>query len=210
VLKVARSLVGTVAVFWIAGTAPTVAQSASMVTGPAAQGPAASYVFCRSAPHECSPSGPKVVAVALTDARWGELQHVNASVNSAISERSDLDLYGREDVWTLPTSGKGDCEDFALLKRKRLIEYGWPSSTLLITTVTTSSGEGHAVLTVVTDRGDYVLDSRTASISLWARTGYEFYTRQSQSNPQRWVWIEPGSAAGVAGPVTFPRRTAAR
>jgi predicted transglutaminase-like cysteine proteinase len=76
----------------------------------------------------------------------------------------------------------------------------------LITTVTTETGEGHAVLTVVTDQGDYVLDSRTASIKLWSSTGYEFYTRQAQHNPRTWVWIETGQT--VAG-ATAPRNTAA-
>jgi predicted transglutaminase-like cysteine proteinase len=146
--------------------------------------------------------------VSLDEVRWRDLNDVNASVNATIAVGSDMDLFGREDVWTLPNSGSGDCEDFALLKRKRLIERGWPSSTLLITTVTTSSGEGHAVLTVVTNQGDYVLDSRTSSIRLWSRTGYEFYTRQAQTNPQRWVWIEPGQqASGLTS--TTPGQTAA-
>jgi predicted transglutaminase-like cysteine proteinase len=136
--------------------------------------------------------------VALNGSRWRELQEVNASVNRSVAVAADAELYGREDVWALPTGGRGDCEDFALLKRKRLIERGWPSSTLLITTATTPSGEGHAVLTVVTDQGDFVLDSRTSAIALWSSTGYEFYTRQSQANPQRWVWIEPGLGSTVA------------
>jgi predicted transglutaminase-like cysteine proteinase len=208
VLKPVCFLVGTVVSLWFGNTVPALAQPASMTTGPAAKGPAASYAFCRNAPRECSPIGPRSDAIRLDQARWRDLQEANESVNRTITNGSDMAVYGREDVWTLPTSGKGDCEDFALLKRKRLVERGWPTSTLLITTVTTSSGEGHAVLTVVTDQGDYILDSRTSSIELWSRTGYEFYTRQSQSNPQRWVWIE-AAAEAPAATLGSPRQTAA-
>ena len=90
-----------------------------------------------------------------------------------------MEQYGREDVWALPTSGKGDCEDFALLKRKMLIERGWPVSSLAITVGATAQGEAHAVLTVSTDRGDYVLDNLTSSILTSSQTGHVFYARQS-------------------------------
>src|SRR5215212_2924607 len=93
----------------------------------------------------------------LTSERMSQLQQINSHVNSTIREVSDLEQYGRDDVWTLPTSGKGDCEDFALLKRKMLIECGWPASALSISVGTTSSGEPHAVLVVATANGEYVL-----------------------------------------------------
>lgn len=74
----------------------------------------------------------KPAGVALTPERMAELQQVNDHVNSTIVEVSDMEQYGREDVWTLPTSGKGDCEDFALLKRKLLVQRGWPASALSV------------------------------------------------------------------------------
>lgn len=117
--------------------------------------------------------------VTLTPERMAQLQQVNSHVNSTIVEVSDMEQYGREDVWTLPTSGKGDCEDFALLKRKMLIERGWPASSLSITVGATSQGEAHAVLMVSTDRGQYVLDNLTSSILPPAQTGHVFYARQS-------------------------------
>src|SRR4051794_6498331 len=91
--------------------------------------------------------------VPLTPDRMAELQQVNRHVNSTIVEVSDMEQYGREDVWTLPTSGKGDCEDFALLKRKMLIERGWPASALSVTVGATAQGVAHAVLTVSTVQG---------------------------------------------------------
>jgi predicted transglutaminase-like cysteine proteinase len=192
----------------LVGSEPLAAQTASMPTGPAAIGPAAFYTFCQRSPRHCARVGPLMRTLPLDHARWEELRAVNGAVNSAIAERSDAEIFGREDVWALPIKGQGDCEDLVLLKRQRLIEHGWPSSVLLITVVATPSGEGHTVLTVVTDRGDYVLDSRTSAIRLWSATGYDFYTRQAQGNPRRWVWVETGPRTTAADRAKQPHRTA--
>jgi predicted transglutaminase-like cysteine proteinase len=40
-----------------------------------------------------------------------------------------------------------------------LIEASWPREALLLTLVRGADGEGHAVLTVTTDKGDYVVDN---------------------------------------------------
>src|SRR5262249_12977262 len=116
--------------------------------------PPIGYVtFCREHEAECRPSGPIVDRMQLT-AQWrNELERVNRYVNQSVSPVTDLDLYGKVEVWTYPTSGKGDCEDYVLLKRRMLIERGWPESTLLITVVRDENNEGHAVLTVRTDVG---------------------------------------------------------
>jgi predicted transglutaminase-like cysteine proteinase len=82
-------------------------------------------------------------------------------------------------VWALPISGKGDCEDFAMLKRKMLIERGWPSSALSISVGATAQGEAHAVLLVLTAQGQYVLDNLTSSILSPERSGHVFHARQS-------------------------------
>lgn len=129
--------------------------------------------------HGTAASAKPAGKVALTPEKMAQLQQVNSHVNSTIVEVSDLEQYGREDVWRLPTSGKGDCEDFALLKRKMLIERGWPATALSITLGATAQGEAHAVLTVSTDRGQYVLDNLTSSILPPAQTGHVFYASQS-------------------------------
>jgi predicted transglutaminase-like cysteine proteinase len=158
--------------------------------------PAAFLTFCAMNPSECRRSGPLMRNAAPE--RQRDLDEVNAQVNATISELSDMDHHGREDVWSLPTDGRGDCEDFALLKRKLLIERGWPSSTLLVTVVGTPSGEGHAVLTVTTSAGDFVLDNKTSRILLWSQTGYLFFTRMSQANPRAWESIDGGSIGATA------------
>ncbi len=115
----------------------------------------------------------------LTADRMSQMQQINSHVNSTIREVSDLEQYGREDVWALPTSGKGDCEDFAMLKRKMLIERGWPASALSISVGATAQGEAHAVLLVSTAQGQYILDNLTSSIRSPESTGHVFYARQS-------------------------------
>ena len=84
----------------------------------------------------------------------------------------------------------GDCEDYVLLKRRMLIQSGRPREALLVTVVRDQKQEGHAVLTVITDKGDYVLDNQNEDILLWSETGYRFVKRQSQSNPNLWVALD--------------------
>ena len=74
-----------------------------------------------------------------------------------------------------------------LLKRRMLIQSGWPREALLVTVVRNKKDEGHAVLTVTTNKGDYILDNQNEDILLWSETGYRFIKRQSQSNHNEWV-----------------------
>lgn len=160
--------------------------------------PPAFLSFCAKHPAECRRSGATMRQVVLTPERQRDLQEVNSRVNSAISEISDQAHHGREDVWSIPTDGQGDCEDFALLKRKQLIERGWPSSALLIAVVATPAGEGHAVLMAATSEGDLVLDNKTSRIWPWTQTGYLFFTRMSQANPRAWEAIDGGTVVVTA------------
>jgi predicted transglutaminase-like cysteine proteinase len=74
---------------------------------------------------------------------------------------------------------------------KRLVESRWPASALLITVVKDEFGEGHAVLTVRTDRGDLILDNKRSEIMPWHETGYFFIKRQSARDPLQWVSLIP-------------------
>jgi predicted transglutaminase-like cysteine proteinase len=98
------------------------------------------------------------------------------------------------------TSGKGDCEDYVLEKKRKLLQLGWAPASLLITVVIDKQGGGHAVLTAVTDKGDYVLDNVTDEILLWSDSGLTFVKRQFGSNPNAWVDLgrRIGSPAFVA------------
>jgi predicted transglutaminase-like cysteine proteinase len=154
--------------------------------------PPVGYVaFCREQRADCRPSGHYADRLQLTTAKAHELDAVNRYVNGAIEPITDQELYGKVEVWTYPISGKGDCEDYVLLKRHMLIQRGWPESTLLITVVRDENNEGHAVLTVRTDRGDLVLDNKRQEILAWTKTGYTFIKQQSSRNPLVWTSLLP-------------------
>ena len=107
---------------------------------------------------------------------------VNRWVNETIKPVTDLEHWGVIERWSYPTDGYGDCEDYVLLKRKMLIEAGWPREALLITVVRDKRGDGHAVLTVKTDKGEFILDNQNEDILPWTETGYRLVKRQSQAN----------------------------
>ncbi|MDR3438197.1 transglutaminase-like cysteine peptidase, partial [Telmatospirillum sp.] len=102
--------------------------------------------------------------------------------------------------WSIDTT-YGNCNDYAVQKRKALLDKGYPASALSLSAVLTSWGEGHLVLTVRTDRGDYVLDNLRPTILSWDRTGYEFNRVQSLADPQ--TWVHPGKALRRVGPRFF-------
>jgi predicted transglutaminase-like cysteine proteinase len=157
--------------------------------------PPVGYVtFCRERQAECRPSRRFSDRVQLTPAKFRELDQVNAAVNRAVNPITDMELYGKVEVWTYP-SNQGDCEDYVLLKRRMLIERGWPASTLLITVVRDENNEGHAVLTVRTDTGDFVLDNKQRDVLRWADTPYTFIKRQSERNPLVWISLLPPELA---------------
>ena len=142
--------------------------------------------FCQHRPDECRANPDPVAAVPLTEGLWQQLLTVNAGINQAVIPVTDQDLYQVAEFWTYP-NGYGDCEDYALAKRRELINAGWPASALLMAVVKQANGEGHAVLMVRTDRGDLVLDNQIATIDLWSQTPYKFIKRQSQANAGQWV-----------------------
>jgi predicted transglutaminase-like cysteine proteinase len=145
--------------------------------------------FCSEPQHERDCIAPTLRAQTadLDERRWRQLLEINARVNRDIEPVTDMDHWGVAEKWSYPTDGKGDCEDYVLEKRKRLMESGWPRQALHITVVRDRKGDGHAVLMVRTDRGDFVLDNQEAKVKHWTETGYRFLKRQSDEQPNRWV-----------------------
>jgi predicted transglutaminase-like cysteine proteinase len=143
--------------------------------------------FCARQPSECA--GPKTVSgeLALSWAAWMDLVWINTWVNEIIKPLTDIEHWGVADRWSYPVDGYGDCEDYVLLKRRMLMQSGWPREALLVTVVRDEKDEGHAVLTVITDKGDYILDNQNKNILLWSETRYRFIKRQSQADPNVWV-----------------------
>ncbi len=172
------------------GLAASPAVSASaMKTGAMTSQPIGHYEFCRIYRDECMVRSRSTPSVALTADIWATILFVNSRVNMVIEPESDLAIYGKEEVWTYP-DGAGDCEDYVLLKRRLLIKAGLPESSLLITVVRKPDGEGHAVLTVRTSEGDFILDNLSSKVMLWKDTEYTFLKRQSARHSGHWVSIE--------------------
>jgi predicted transglutaminase-like cysteine proteinase len=146
--------------------------------------------FCRRYPGECEDVDRDPQTITLTDETYAVLDEINLATNRRIQAVTDLEHIGVIDRWDLPSDGKGDCEDIALLKRKLLIAQGFPRQALLMTVVWDLNGEGHAVLTAHTDRGDYILDNLSPLLRLWSATGYRFVKRQSDRNEQDWVFLD--------------------
>lgn len=157
-------------------------------TGPTSI-PIGAAEFCKAHRDDCGPSTRLVEVETLTDANWRQLVAINDQINTTIAPVTDADLYKVTEYWAYP-DGQGDCEDFALEKRRQLIANGWSPSALLMTVVRQQNGEGHAVLMVRTDRGDLVLDNQVGQILVWKDTSYQFVKRQSQTDSRKWVGID--------------------
>ncbi len=101
----------------------------------------------------------------LTPKAWADWCKVNNWVNETVKPMTDLEHWGVVERWNYPDDGYGDCEDYVLLKRRMLIKAGWPREALLITVVRDKKGDGHAVLTVKTDSGEFILDNQENQIA---------------------------------------------
>jgi predicted transglutaminase-like cysteine proteinase len=143
--------------------------------------------FCTNHPGDCAGGRSEARDVVLSAKAWQDMVRVNKWVNGAVKPVTDLEHWGVVEKWSYPDDGYGDCEDYVLLKRRMLIEAGWPRQALLITVVRDKRGDGHAVLTVKTDKGEFVLDNQEEDTKLWSDTGYRFVKRQSQENANIWV-----------------------
>jgi predicted transglutaminase-like cysteine proteinase len=161
--------------------------------------PPIGYVnFCGRNPQDCQLAGRANAKAAMSPDRWNLLYQVNSYVNGKIAPVSDDDLYGQPEFWAYPADA-GDCEDYVLLKKRFLENLGFPASALLITVVLDEKNEGHAILSVSTDAGDYVLDNRRDDVLRWTDTSYTFLKRQSKQDPKVWVALakEKTLSAGV-------------
>lgn len=166
-----------------------------------AQPPYGFVEFCQRMRAECRQGPPEEQRFSATPERLMELDIINRTVNREIAPATDLEVYGQTEYWTIPTT-RGDCEDYALLKRRLLMARGWPAGALLMTVVRDDKGEGHAVLTARTVQGDFLLDNKVDEVKAWHRTGYEFIMRQSYLNPHLWMSLDPregGSTSPLAG-----------
>lgn len=170
---------------------PAPQAATSMMTGAVTSQPIGHYEFCQRLPVECNVKSRSAPAARLDEKAWQAVRDVNRAVNARYIAKTDIEAYGREEFWTYPTAF-ADCEDYALEKRKELAALGFALSDLLITVVRKPDGEGHAVLTLRTTEGDFILDNLDNEVMVWYETPYTFLKRQATFNTGRWVTIENG------------------
>jgi predicted transglutaminase-like cysteine proteinase len=183
---------------------PAVGQAASeqpmfISLGASSRPPIGWIEFCVENGRECDTKPMEARDMVLTPTAWNDLVGINRWVNTKIKPLTDMEHWGVVERWSYPDDGYGDCEDYVLLKRHMLMQAGWPRQALLITVVRDSRGDGHAVLTVKTDKGEFILDNQNEEILLWSETSYRFVKRQSQSDPNVWISLgDPRPAASTA------------
>lgn len=147
-------------------------------TGNAAITPLPMQFFCASNPQECTPA-------RAAKAQWNDDLHqllsaVNSQVNSAIRPQANP-----RGGWKI-NPAYGDCNDYALTKRSRLIAAGVPAGALRLAVTKTRRGEPHLILIAQTTAGDVVLDNLSRSIRSLPDTGYAI-SAMSSANPKRWI-----------------------
>jgi predicted transglutaminase-like cysteine proteinase len=163
--------------------------------GKAVGAPTGFLQFCQRRPDQCQASAPAEGALGgrlrLSPELAAEIGEVNVTINRAIKPRTDMEAFGADNYWGLPLSdgprAEGNCKDYVLEKRRRLIDDGVASSALSIAILVTPQNEVHAVLVVSTDQGDVVMDNLTDAVRPWRRTGYRWLARQTPGDPLHWV-----------------------
>jgi len=141
--------------------------------------------------------------IELDSAAMATLKTVNNRVNRSLIADTDAHVYHENDYWDAPAltpGARGDCEDFALVKRRLLIEQGIPAGALSLAIVRTRFNEDHAVLVVATRQGDFVLDNLAFKVRPWQKTRYYWVSRQAPGDDLNWVSLAPA-------PETAPMRT---
>lgn len=153
-------------------------------TGPETSRPYGHVEYCAKYGRDCRALEARG---SLPAARLALLQKVNRAVNRAITPVSDIKQFGKREFWS-PSTKAGDCEDFALAKRTRLLRQGFHPSNLLLT-MTKWKGVPHTVLVVRTREGDFVLDNTRDEVLPVQATGLSYVKMQSAANSARWLRI---------------------
>lgn len=140
------------------------------------------------------------------DAMIREPANVHREVLDGFRWVSDAARFGVGDRWELPERAlgviRGDCEDFCLECRRRLVERGWPQEALRLClcvvpaadVASRSSPRGHMVLTVDLPRDTLVLDCLRTRVMGWREYGWDLASDSLAPAHGRWLSRElPGS-----------------
>ena len=140
--------------------------------------------YCTRNASDCS---GRSAGSVLPPVRKNILNAVNREVNRSIKAASDQTAFGRKEFWTAKAR-TGDCEDFALAKRAKLLRVGFKPSQLLLT-MGYSGSEAHTVLVVRTRDGDYVLDNLHDEVMPVQSARMSFRKIQAPAHGGKWLQI---------------------
>lgn len=123
---------------------------------------------CRADPEACSAEAirfNKLVTAASRQSGRDRLSTISHAVNANVRYTGDYAQHGVPDLWSAPlatlASGRGDCEDYAVLKYAVLRDAGVsPDDMRLVLLRDSQTREDHAVLSVRDDGRWYILDNR--------------------------------------------------
>lgn len=151
--------------------------------------PPGAHALCTMYDWACAKSNRTVL---IGEETMKTVRAINSRANRSIRPISDFAQYRIAERWSLPTNRGGDCEDYALYKKRELIRAGIPAEQLLIAAVLDRKRQSHAVLVLRTGTQDLVLDNLTSRIVPWQKTGYTFLRLQDPRQPSRWVSVMAG------------------
>jgi predicted transglutaminase-like cysteine proteinase len=198
------ALAGLAAAALLLGAQSLRAQEAFLAARMTVSAPAGAANLCGRYLFACQTSAQ---AVRVSGAQIDLALKLNRQINRQVTSISDEAQYGRPEHWALPTARGGDCEDFALLKKKQLIAAGLDPQMLLISTVLDRDRNAHAVLVMRTVQGDFVLDNLRDEVLHWRQTGYTFLRMQDPADPTRWTAVIDGGILRNDNAVSTPRLT---
>jgi predicted transglutaminase-like cysteine proteinase len=166
--------------------------------------PMAHTMFCLRYADDCQVQGGdfRKRNIALTEDRLNQLDQINREVNAAIVPQPNRGGLAAEQWLLSPPAG--DCNDYAVTKRHKLLQLGWPSRALLLSEVVIPSGEHHLVLVVrAFDRAhmrtvDLVLDNLSARLRPVAVVPYQWVRVESPTNPKYWSTVSVSSRLRTA------------
>ena len=182
---------------------PAMALSAASAASDASAGPAAT---------------PQAAPLAWGGKSIQLVESINRFVNQTILPATDLAIYGVADFWSEPITENqlaggpsakvyGDCEDYVLEKRRRLVAAGVAPENLSIAIALNNRGALHAVLLVRTDAGEMVLDNLSYWIVTWDRAPYHWLERQVLGRADDWRHIvlqDEGGESAVTRVAALP------
>lgn len=128
---------------------------------------------CSASRDLCASPARRTIAAAAATAASEEprqaIQRINSAVNRAIRFTPDIDQYAASDHWASAAqtlrSGRGDCEDYAILKYWALASIGVPTEAMRLVIVRDVRRRlDHAVLALSLDGENLILDSLSNSV----------------------------------------------